>query len=107
MKKITNFLKNMFFLMAILLINQAFAQSGVLSGKVTDSKGEVVTGANVVAGSNSTMTDSNGIYTFSSVSNGSITITTSYIGFQTNVKEAIVEGVTVNTDILTAGIWPE
>lgn len=94
MKKITNFLKNMFFLMAILLINQAFAQSGVLSGKVTDSKGEVVTGANVVAGSNSTMTDSNGIYTFSSVSNGSITITTSYIGFQTNVKEAIVEGNT-------------
>src|SRR5574343_431696 len=94
MKKINNFLKNMFFLMAILLINQAFAQSGVLSGKVTDSKGEVVTGANVVAGSNSTMTDSNGIYTFSSVSNGSITITTSYIGFQTNVKEAIVEGNT-------------
>ncbi|NHM03105.1 TonB-dependent receptor domain-containing protein [Flavobacterium celericrescens] len=94
MKKITNFLKNMFFLMAILLINQAFAQSGVLSGKVTDSKGEAVIGANVVAGSNSTMTDSNGIYTFSSVSNGSITITTSYIGFQTNVKEAIVEGNT-------------
>lgn len=94
MKKITNFLKNMFFLMAILLINQAFAQSGVLSGKVTDSKGEAVIGANVVAGSNSTMTDSNGIYTFSSVSNGSITITTSYIGFQTIVKEAIVEGNT-------------
>ncbi|WP_288981041.1 TonB-dependent receptor [uncultured Flavobacterium sp.] len=94
MKKITNFLKNMFFLMAILLINQAFAQSGVLSGKVTDSKGEAVIGANVVAGSNSTMTDSNGIYTFSSVSNGSIRITTSYIGFQTNVKEAIVEGNT-------------
>ena len=94
MKKITNFLKNMFFLMAILLFNQAFAQSGVLSGKVTDSKGEAVIGANVVAGSNSTMTDSNGIYTFSSVSNGSITISTSYIGFQTSVKEAIVEGNT-------------
>lgn len=94
MKEITKFLKNMLLLGALLLVNQSFAQSGVLSGKVTDSKGEAVIGANVVAGSNSTMTDSNGIYTFSSVSNGSITITTSYIGFQTNVKEAIVEGNT-------------
>ena len=94
MKEITKFLKNMLLLGALLLVNQSFAQSGVLSGKVTDGKGDVLIGANVVAGSKTTLTDSDGNYSFSAVSNGNVTIKVTFLGYKTSVKEAAVSGNT-------------
>lgn len=94
MKKITKFLKKMMFMAVLLLLNQSFAQSGVLSGKVTDSKGVAVVGANVVAGSKSTTTSSEGTYSISGIPNGTVSVSVSYIGLKTSSKEAQINGDT-------------
>lgn len=94
MKKITKFLKKVSFLALIMLINQSFAQNGVLSGKVTDGKGVAVVGANVVAGTKSTSTNSDGDYTFSSLPQGNTTVSVSYIGYKTQKKDVEVSGST-------------
>lgn len=94
MKKITNFLKKMILIAALVLFNQSFAQSGVLSGKVTDSNGVVVTGANVRAGSKSTSTSGEGTYSFTGVSNGTIEVTVSSVGYKTNTQSVTVNGNT-------------
>jgi outer membrane receptor protein involved in Fe transport len=94
MKKITKFLKKMMFLAVLLLLNQSFAQSGVLSGKVADSKGVAVAGANVVAGSKSTTTSSEGTYSISGIPNGTVSVSVSYIGLKTSSKEAQINGDT-------------
>lgn len=99
MKKITNFLKKAMFLVAILLINQSFAQNGVLSGKVSDSKGPII-GANVTAGSKSTTTDIDGNYTINGVSNGNVTVTVTYIGYKSQTKDVQIQGnTTMNFEI--------
>jgi outer membrane receptor protein involved in Fe transport len=99
MKKITNFLKKTMFLAAIMLINQSFAQSGVLSGKVSDSKGPII-GANVTAGSKSTTTDIEGNYSINGVANGNVTLTISYIGYKSQTKVVQVQGnTTMNFEI--------
>ena len=94
MKKITSFLKKTMFLVAIMLINQSFAQSGVLSGSVKDNKGEAVIGANVVAGSKSTTTDIDGKYALSGVANGKTTVSVSYIGYKSSSQEVTIQGDT-------------
>lgn len=94
MKKITSFLKKTMFLVAIMLINQSFAQSGVLSGSVKDNKGEAVIGANVVAGSKSTTTDLDGKYALSGVANGKTTVSVSYIGYKSTSQEVTIQGNT-------------
>ena len=95
MKKITNFLKKMMFLAVLMLVNQSFAQSGVLSGKVADSKGVAVAGANVVAGSKSTTTSSEGTYSISGIPNGTVSVSVSYVGFKTSKKDAQINGDTI------------
>jgi outer membrane receptor protein involved in Fe transport len=94
MKKITNFLKKMMFLAAILLFNQSFAQSGVLSGKVNDNNGISIVGANVVAGAKSTTTNADGSYSISGIPNGTVAVSVSYIGFKTTKKDVQVNGAT-------------
>ncbi|WP_298392886.1 TonB-dependent receptor [Flavobacterium sp.] len=94
MKKSTLFLKNLLFLTALLLFNSAFSQSS-LSGKVTDDKGNVVSGANVSVSQKATTTDSDGNYAISGLSNGSTTVTVSYIGMKTLKKEVTISGATV------------
>ncbi|MEK8178735.1 TonB-dependent receptor [Flavobacterium buctense] len=96
MKKSTLFLKKMLFIVALMLCNLSFSQSSSLSGKVTDAKGETVVGANVVLsnGSKSTSTNAEGIYTFSGLTDGAVTVTVSYIGFATEKKTANVSGNT-------------
>jgi outer membrane receptor protein involved in Fe transport len=96
MKKSTLFLKKMLFVVALLLFNLSFSQSSSLSGKVTDAKGEAVVGANVVlsSGSKSTSTNAEGIYSFSGLADGSVTVTVSYIGFATEKKTVEVKGNT-------------
>ncbi|MEY2630016.1 MAG: hypothetical protein RLZZ469_913 [Bacteroidota bacterium] len=96
MKKSTLFLKKMLFVVALLLFNLSFSQSSSLSGKVTDAKGEAVVGANVVlsSGSKSASTNAEGMYSFSGLADGSVTVTVSYIGFATEKKTVEVKGNT-------------
>lgn len=96
MKKSTLFLKKMLFVVALLLFNLSFSQSSSLSGKVTDAKGEAVVGANVVlsSGSKSTTTNAEGMYSFSGLADGSVTVTVSYIGFANEKKTVAVKGST-------------
>lgn len=94
MKKITNFLKKMMFLAIVLLFNQSFSQSGVLSGKVNDKSGVPVFGANVVVGIKSTSTASDGSYSISGIPNGTVSVTVSFIGFRTLNKEVQINGTT-------------
>lgn len=96
MKKSTLFLKKMLFVVALLLFNLSFSQSSSLSGKVTDAKGEAVVGANVVlsSGSKSVSTNAEGMYSFSGLADGSVTVTVSYIGFATEKKTVDVKGST-------------
>lgn len=96
MKKSTLFLKKIFFVVALLLFNLSFSQSSSLSGKVTDAKGEAVVGANVVLSSDSksASTNAEGMYSFSGLADGSVTVTVSYIGFATEKKTVAVKGST-------------
>ncbi|MCF6128434.1 TonB-dependent receptor [Flavobacterium sp. AS60] len=100
MKKSTLFLKRMLLFIALMLFNFSFSQSSSLTGKVTDAKGEVVVGANVVlsSGSKSTATNADGIYTFSGLKDGEVTVTVSYIGLATQTKTTTVSGST-NLDL--------
>ena len=86
----------MLFVVALLLFNLSFSQSSSLSGKVTDAKGEAVVGANVVlsSGSKSASTNAEGMYSFSGLADGSVTVTVSYIGFATEKKTVDVKGST-------------
>lgn len=95
MEKNTQFLKKMLFVVAVLLSNISFSQNSSLSGKVTDAKGSAIAGANVVlSSSKSTLTDADGVYTFTSLADGSITVTVSYVGFATEQKTTNVSGST-------------
>lgn len=96
MKKTTQFLKKILFVLALLLFNLSFSQSGSLSGKVTDAKGESVIGANVVLdkSSKSTTTDADGNYTISGLTDGPVSVTVSFIGLATQSKTASISGKT-------------
>lgn len=94
MKKITNLLQKSLLLAMLLLVSQAFAQSGVLSGKVTDAKGNAVVGANVAAGSKSTTTNESGAYSIGGLADGATSVTVSFIGYKTIKKEVSVKGNT-------------
>ena len=96
MKKITNFLKKSIFFIAILLFNQSFAQNGSLSGKVTDSKGLPINGANVSVGSKATTTNEDGSYLLSDLQNGLTTIKVTMSGFSDLKKEIEISGSTVS-----------
>ncbi len=82
-------LKCLFILLILTLSTAAFGQN--VSGKVTDDKGEPITGVSVVVKgqSNGTMTDDKGNYTLSKV-NSSATVVYSFIGMVT--KELAVAG---------------
>ncbi len=94
MKKSTNFFKKAFFLAALMLLNYSFAQNGVLSGKISDSKGPIF-GANVSAAGKSTVTDSNGEYQLSSLTDGTTNVTVSYIGYKSQTKQVLIEANTI------------
>lgn len=96
MKKTTQFLKKILLVVALLLFNLSFSQSGSLSGKVTDAKGESVIGANVVLDktSKSTTTDADGNYTISGLADGPASVTVSFIGLATQSKTTTISGKT-------------
>ena len=65
----------------------SFAQVGKIQGKVTDSKGLVLTGSSIVIVENnkSGSADSNGDFTIENLKNGNYQIVVSYIGFATRI----------------------
>ncbi|WP_298155851.1 TonB-dependent receptor [Flavobacterium sp.] len=96
MKNITQFLKKMLVIVAVMLFNQSFSQSGSLSGKVTDAKGEPVIGANVVVeSSKSSITDTDGNFSISGLAEGTTSVTVSFIGLTTQKKSVAISGRTV------------
>lgn len=77
-------------LFALICHTQATAQSAaVLRGKITDDKGELLTGVNVgISASMSAITDANGSYTINIPTPGTYEVTVSYVGFET-IKQAV------------------
>ncbi len=61
-----------------------FAQSGNISGKITDAKGEALVGASVVVKGTTKGSSANktGAFRIENVENGSYTLVTSFIGYQ-------------------------
>ena len=86
----------MFFLVAFILGNVGFSQNSNLTGKITDAKGEPVIGANVSVDNTSkaTATDAEGNYTVSGLTNGTASVSVSYIGYQSQKKSVEVSGNT-------------
>lgn len=72
------------------------AQSGSISGKVLDETGLPLPGASVVVKgtSRSTSTDGEGNFKLAGLSNGSVTLSASFIGYQTLDKAVSVTGNT-------------
>ena len=90
-----------FIVLIITIIPTAFisAQNSV-TGKVSDKSGKGIAGASVIAGSRGTSTNTDGMYSLS-LSNGSATITVSFVGFATASKTVNVSGATTVDFTLT------
>jgi outer membrane receptor protein involved in Fe transport len=86
-------------LAALAASGPAAAQTGKLSGRVTDAAGQAIPGANVVLDGTTTgaATDVNGRYFILNIRPDTYTIRFSAVGFTTR----LVEGVRVSTDLTT------
>lgn len=79
------------------------AQTGSVSGKVLDETGLPLPGASVVVKgtTRSTATDANGVFKLAGLSNGSVTLSASFIGYQTLDKTVSVSAnATVNFQLV-------
>lgn len=91
--------KLLFLFFSLLLTQQIFAQTGKITGFVTDSNGESLPGVTVIiqgtTQGNATATD--GYYQILNVKAGTYTLRASYIGFAT----VVIENVEVNINLTT------
>ncbi len=97
--------KNWICLLLILCSHIISAQTNKISGKVIDTKGEALAGASVtIKGANKgSLTDKNGDFIIANVSNGSVKLSISFIGFSTKevsltVPQTTALSVTLNDD---------
>ncbi|WP_207421048.1 SusC/RagA family TonB-linked outer membrane protein [Desertivirga brevis] len=89
--------KGYVFLYAMLLFPLiALAQTGSLTGKVSDEKNEPLPGASVVIKSLSkgTSTDPNGNFKITGLNNGSVSVQVTFIGYQPLTKTVNISGAT-------------
>ena len=97
--------RSLLFVVAMLLPGVALAQTGTLSGTVTDSEtGDPLPGANVfvVELGSGAATDIDGLYTLTDIGAGSYTIRVSFIGFK-SVEQAYTISAGSNTlDVVLA-----
>ncbi|RVU01358.1 TonB-dependent receptor [Mucilaginibacter limnophilus] len=95
-----NYLKNYLLLFALLLVSGvAFAQTGSISGTVTDNKSITLPGVSVsIDGTNiGTATDVNGAFRLNGITSGTHTITAKYIGYGNVSRQVTVTaGQTAN-----------
>ena len=93
-------------LSVVILCSGLTAQT--VSGSVTDGNGNPLPGANVALGGTEkgAATDATGAYTISEVSQGSYTLTASYIGYEDQSKEINVgnDGATVNFSLNSSAL---
>lgn len=84
---------------SLLLTQQIFAQTGKISGFVTDSEGEPLPGVTVViqGTTKGNASELDGYYQILNVQPGSYTLRASYVGFST----VIISNVEVNIDLTT------
>ena len=102
MKK-TYFIKYVFLLFFVLSSVAAFAQTGVISGKVLDENNQPLPGATVtVKGTQkSAGTDANGLYRLTGVSGGTVTLQFSFVGYVLQEKTVSVSGnVTASVNLV-------
>ncbi len=107
------------FAVGIFFVNQLQAQT-TITGKVTDTNGSPVPGANVVVKNtyDGATTDAKGQFNFTSVEQGDVSISASMIGFEGDEKKATLKGEQVfvnfilkektnelNTVTITAGAF--
>jgi len=87
-------------LILLFFINITFAQTGVLSGQITDTKTkEILVGANVVVGTKGSYTDIEGNYTIK-LQKGKHTVVVSYVGYENFEQEIeIKSGETLTFNI--------
>lgn len=103
MKK-TYLIKYVFLLLFVLSAVTAFAQTGVISGKVLDENNQPLPGVTVVVKGTqkSTATDGNGVYRLTGVS-GTVTLQFSFVGYRTSEQVVSASGnVTVNASLVPA-----
>ena len=87
--------------------------AGRITGTVTDrDAGTALPGANVIIQGTSTgaATDENGVFTLNNVPAGTVTLTVSYIGYQTESREiTVIDGQTVeaNFELVWEGVQGE
>ncbi|MBS2210532.1 TonB-dependent receptor [Carboxylicivirga mesophila] len=80
-------------ILCLVSLTQGFAQTGILKGKITDSKtGEELIGAAIVVEGTTTgtTTDFMGDYTMPPLEPGTYTIRCQYISYESQVKEGII-----------------
>ncbi len=86
---------------AIVRLSAAIANSGSIQGQVTDSSGAPLSGATVSYNGGSTITDANGSYVLAGVAAGSVTLTASLSGYQSNsVQVTVSSGTTVTAPVI-------
>ncbi|RYF83216.1 MAG: carboxypeptidase-like regulatory domain-containing protein, partial [Chitinophagaceae bacterium] len=80
--------RNYLFLVLLFLSSAAFAQTGVVKGRITDEKGEAVFGATVMieGTQKGTAADFDGNYRIDKVAPGEITLVCSFISYETAKK---------------------
>jgi len=88
-------MKSLLTILCTLFIIQAFSQTTV-SGKVTNKKGDRISGANVYLENtyDGATSDENGKFSFTTNEEGEVTLVVSYIAFRTYRKTAKVETLT-------------
>ena len=95
-----------FFTISICLfffINITTAQTGILTGKITDAEtGEVLIGANIVVGTVGTSTDIEGNYTIE-LTEGKQTLTFSYVGYEASTKTINIKSGNQTLDVALKG----
>ncbi len=95
----------------------AFAQTGTLTGTVTDASGEALIGANVrlLGTNNGAITNTEGKFTVAGINPGEYTVLVSFIGYKTTEQETTIaagqnsidfqleEGIVLGQDVVISG----
>src|SRR5829696_5981454 len=94
-------MRNLLLLFALFISTFTWAQNkGAISGKVTDDSGQPMPGATVTIRESgaSTVTDNNGIFSFSNVRLGRATVVVSFVGFA-DKEQTVTVSETGSTDV--------
>jgi len=103
MKKTTLFLKRFELLTMLLLVQFAFSQNATLSGVVLDTKGNPIPSVNVSISKKgkATSTDAEGKYAISNLSNETVEVVATFVGFKTEKIQVTINGSTSQNITMT------